>query len=171
MGQMNEHINHCRRKKMPVAATADDIITRYVERRFPNLPTYAERVASAFKAIVGCGPDKLSYETGKSTMPNWQRRSIALFPTLGRARLERSLRERLQCSSLIDWPVHPRLRRTMRDWSRSRKPGGRDTAPDFRPSITSPSVNNSGSDKRHGVSDHGGGDDHLSLSQHHTQGI
>jgi hypothetical protein len=35
----------------------------------------------------------------------------------------------------------------------------------------SPSVNNSGGDKRHDVSDHGGGNDHLSLSQHHTQGF
>jgi hypothetical protein len=35
----------------------------------------------------------------------------------------------------------------------------------------SPSVNNSGSDKRHDVRDHGGGNDRLSLSQHYTQGI
>jgi hypothetical protein len=44
-------------------------------------------------------------------------------------------------------------------------------APDSRPSITSPSLNNSRSDKRDDVSDRGGRNDHLSLSQHHTQGI
>src|SRR6516164_8301433 len=32
-------------------------------------------------------------------------------------------RERAQCSPLVDWPVYPRLRRTMGDSSRSRNVG------------------------------------------------
>ena len=36
--------------------------------------------------------------------------------------LERRLWERVRCPSLVDWPVYPRLRRTMRASSRSRKP-------------------------------------------------
>jgi hypothetical protein len=34
---------------------------------------------------------------------------------------EGSLRQRVRCSSLVDWPVYPRLRRTMRASTRSRK--------------------------------------------------
>jgi hypothetical protein len=37
-----------------------------------------------------------------------------------------------------------------------------------RPSIASPSIKNISSDKRYNVGNQGGGDDHLSLSKHHT---
>jgi hypothetical protein len=50
---------------MSVGVTADDIITRHVEPLFPSLPTYSERVASAFIAIIGRGPNKLSREGRK----------------------------------------------------------------------------------------------------------
>jgi hypothetical protein len=38
----------------------------------------------------------------------------------GAKQLEGSLRERVRCSSLVDWPVYPRRRRTMEASSRSR---------------------------------------------------
>lgn len=63
--QIEERIDHNRREQMSVGVTADDIITRHVEPLFPSLPTYSERVASAFMAIVGHGPDALSREARK----------------------------------------------------------------------------------------------------------
>jgi hypothetical protein len=62
LGQIEERIDHNRREQLSVGVTADDIITRHVEPLFPSLPTYSERVASAFIAIIGRGPDKLSRE-------------------------------------------------------------------------------------------------------------
>jgi hypothetical protein len=85
------------------------------------------------------------------------------------------MRERVRRSSPVDWLVYPRLRyyaglaAPMQTRARPLEAPG--LLPDARPSIVSPSVNNSGSDKRHDVGDHGGGNDHLSLSRHHTQGF
>ena len=47
---------------------------------------------------------------------------------------EGSLRERVRCSSLVDWPVYPRLRRTMLTTTPKRNPASKGKA---TPSSTS----------------------------------
>jgi hypothetical protein len=47
--------------------------------------------------------------------------------------VEGSLRERVRCSSLVDWPVYPRLRPTMLTTTPKRNPASNSNRSDARP--------------------------------------
>ena len=48
------------------------------------------------------------------------------------ASLKAALRERVRCSSLVDWPVYPRLRRTMLTTPPKRNPASKSNGSDPR---------------------------------------